>query len=98
MYELLDPAAGTPPALLLRRLIGSYRITHAIKAAAELGVTDHLGEGPRSADELAARLQVNPQSLYRLLRTLASIGLLADAGDRMFTLTPVGACLRRDAP
>jgi SAM-dependent methyltransferase len=96
--ELFNPSTSTPPALLLRRLIGSYRITHAIKAAAELGLTDHLGERPQSADELAARLRLNPQALYRLLRTLAGIGLLADAGDGMFTLTPVGACLRSDAP
>ena len=98
MDELHNPSAGLPPALLLRRLIGSYRITHAIKAAAQLGITDHLGERPRSAGELAARLHVNQQALYRLLRTLVSIGLLADAGDGLFTLTPVGACLRRDAP
>ena len=98
MDELLNPSAGTPPALLLRRLIGSYRITHAIKAAAELGITDHLGERAQSAAELAARLGLNPQALYRLLRALLSIGLLADAGDGLFTLTPVGACLRRDAP
>jgi SAM-dependent methyltransferase len=96
--ELLNPAAGTPPALLLRRLIGSYRITHAIKAAAQLGLTDHLGERAQSAAELASRLHLNPQALYRLLRTLVSIGLLADAGDGLFTLTPVGACLRSDAP
>ena len=97
MDELLNLAAGTP-ALLLRRLIGSYRITHAIKAAARLGLADHLGERPQSAGELAARLHVNPQALSRLLRTLVSIGLLADAGDGLFTLTPVGACLRSDAP
>jgi SAM-dependent methyltransferase len=96
--ELLKPSADTPPALLLRRLIGSYRITHAIKAAAELGIADHLGENPQGAAGLAERLNVNPQALYRLLRTLAGIGLLADAGDGQFTLTPVGACLRRDAP
>ena len=95
---LLNPEAGLPPALLLRRLIGSYRITHAIKAAAQLGIADHFGERPQGACELAERLKVNPQALYRLLRTLVGIGLLADAGDRMFTLTPVGACLRRDAP
>jgi SAM-dependent methyltransferase len=98
MDELLNPTAAMPPALLLRRLIGSYRITHAIKAAAELGITDHLGESPQSAVELAERLRANPQALFRLLRTLVSIGLLADAGDGLFTLTPVGACLRRDAP
>lgn len=96
--ELLNPAAGASPTLLLRRLIGSYRITHAIKAAAELGITDHLGERPQSVEELAVQLHVNPQALYRLLRTLVSIGLLADAGDGLFTLTPVGACLRADAP
>ncbi|HLM56895.1 MAG TPA: methyltransferase [Pyrinomonadaceae bacterium] len=98
MDDLLNPSADMPPALLLRRLIGSYRITHAIKAAAELGITDHLGESPQSAAELAARLHLNPQALYRLLRTLVSIGLLADAGDGLFTLTPAGACLRSDAP
>jgi SAM-dependent methyltransferase len=98
MDELLNPAAGMPPALLLRRLIGSYRITHAIKAAAQLGITDHLGERPQGAEELAARLYLNPQALYRLLRTLVSLGLLAEAGDGLFTLTPVGACLRRDTP
>lgn len=96
--ELFNPAAATPPALQLRRLIGSYRITHAIKAAAELGITDQLGERAQSGSELAERLNVNPQALYRLLRTLVSIGLLAEAGDGLFTLTPVGACLRRDAP
>jgi SAM-dependent methyltransferase len=98
MNELLNPAADTSPALLLRRLIGSYRITHAIKAAAQLGITDHLGERPQGAVELAGRLRVNPQALQRLLRTLVGIGLLADAGDGLFRLTPVGACLRRDAP
>ena len=98
MDELLNPAPDMPPALLLRRLIGSYRITHAIKAAAQLGITDHLSERPQSAGELAERLHVNPQALSRLLRTLLSIGLLADAGDGLFTLTSVGACLQRDAP
>jgi SAM-dependent methyltransferase len=98
MDELLNPEAGLPPALILRRLIGSYRITHAIKAAAGLGLADHMGERPQGAGELAGRLNVNPQALQRLLRTLAGIGLLADAGDGLFTLTPVGACLRRDAP
>ena len=98
MEDLLNPVADTHPALLLRRLIGSYRITHAIKTAAELGITDHLGETPQGACELAARLRLNPQALQRLLRTLVSIGLLAEAGDGQFTLTAVGACLRRDAP
>ncbi|HWS89113.1 MAG TPA: methyltransferase [Pyrinomonadaceae bacterium] len=96
--ESLNPAAGMLPALLLRRLIGGYRITHAIRAAAQLGIADHLGERPRSAGDLAALLHVNPQALHRLLRALVGIGLLADAGDGLFTLTPVGACLRRDAP
>jgi SAM-dependent methyltransferase len=98
MDKLFNPAEGTPPALLLRRLIGSYRITHAIKAAAQLGIADQLGERPQRADELAARLHANSQALYRLLRTLLSIGLLADAGDGQFSLTPVGSCLRADAP
>ena len=43
MDELLDTAAGTQPALLLRRLIGSYRITHAIKAATASPANAHRG-------------------------------------------------------
>jgi hypothetical protein len=98
MDRIEDLTLDLPPALQLRRLIASYRITHAIKVAAELRIPDHLGDTPKSSAELAPLVRANPQALYRLLRVLLSIGIVADAGAGRFVLTPVGRCLRSDSP
>ena len=41
---------------------------------------------------------VDAQSLYRVLRALASRGLFRDDGDQRFSLTPLAEPLRQDAP
>jgi SAM-dependent methyltransferase len=93
-----DSSSRAAPGLLLRRLISSYRITHAIHAAAQLRLADHLGDVPRSATELASLLGVHAPALGRLLRALVSIGVLANDWVGRFALTPLGACLRADSP
>jgi hypothetical protein len=98
MKEPVRPSDSLPHALALRRMIFGHRMTQIIVAAARLGLADHLGETPRSYTELAPIVQANPRGLYRLLRALASLGLVEEAEDGRFTLTPVGACLRTDAP
>jgi DNA-binding IclR family transcriptional regulator len=61
-------------------------------AGAELGVFDLLSAGnARTASEVAADLRVDPKLLYRLLRALASLGLLNETGGENFTLTEHGA-------
>ena len=68
-------------------------------AGAELGVFDLLsGVNARTADDVAADLQVDPKLLYRLLRALASLGLLDETEGENFTLTENGTVLRSDAP
>lgn len=68
-------------------------------AGAELGVFDHLSSvNARSANDVAADLTVDPKLLYRLLRALASLGLLNETGGENFTLTEQGTALRSDAP
>jgi hypothetical protein len=37
-------------------------------------------------------------SLHRLMRTLASLGILTERGDRRFALTPLGEALKTGAP
>ena len=69
-----------------------------IFVAARLGIADHLADGPRSCADLAARTGVPAQSLHRLLRALASVGVFAEGADGTFGLTPPAACLRSDAP
>jgi hypothetical protein len=93
----MDPHEQSP-ALALRRLVDGYQVSQAIHVAATLGIADLLYDGPRSSDELAAATGAHPRSLYRLLRALASVGVLDEAQDRRFALTPLGDCLRSDAP
>jgi hypothetical protein len=47
---------------------------------------------------LAVAARADPRSLYRLLRALASIGILRELDDGRFALTAVGGCLLADVP
>jgi hypothetical protein len=80
------------------RLVNGYQITQAIYVAVQLGVADHLREGSRDSDELARLSGAHPGALYRLLRALAAAGVLHESGERKFSLTPIGDCLRSDSP
>ena len=85
------------PTQALRRLINGYQVTQAIHVAATLGIADLLGDGPLSSDELAARASAHPRSLHRVLRALASVGVLHEGDDGRFALTEIGEGLRSDA-
>jgi O-methyltransferase domain/Dimerisation domain len=89
--------ADTPPHVVLRRLIDGYAISQALYVAATLGVADCLAEKPRSIDDLSLSLEVHTESLYRIMRALASVGVFHELDGRWFALTPVGECLRADA-
>lgn len=91
-------AGSERPSFALRRLVNGYQITWAIHVAAVLGIADLVSGGPRSADDLAAATDTHPDSLYRLLRALASVGIFREAEGRLFALTPLGDGLRSDAP
>ncbi len=82
--------------LLAQMLLGPW-ITQGIYVAADLGIADLLVDGPRTAADLAAQTRADSDSLYRVLRALASIGLFGEDTQGRFSLTPLGECLRRDA-
>ena len=66
-------------------------------AGAEFGVFDHLSQGKaRTAEELAAEIELDPGLLSRLLRALTSLGLLKETTEGGFALTERGALLRSD--
>ena len=71
--------------------------SHAISAAARLGVADCLVSGPRTTAQLAAELNVHEDSLYRVLRALAGSGIFYEGDNRTFSQTPLSALLRSDA-
>lgn len=80
----------------LMQMVNGYQVSQAICVAATLGIADHLTNGPRTSDDLAAATDAHPRSLYRLLRALASVGVLHEGDARQFSLTSLGACLRSD--
>ena len=82
----------------LKRLVDGYRVSQAISAAVSLGVPDLLGEESRTSADLAAATGAHEPSLYRLLRALASVGVLTEDEDRRFALTELGRPLRTDDP
>jgi O-methyltransferase domain/Dimerisation domain len=84
------------PRRELRQLLDGYRVSQSLSVAARLGIADLLVDGPRSSDELAARTGADPSALYRLLRALATVGVVHEDDDRGFALTELGEGLRSD--
>lgn len=82
----------------LLQLIQGASVTQSIYVAAKLGLADLLKDGPRHCDELAAATNTHHDTLYRLLRALASVGIFAETDARTFKLTPLATYLRRDVP
>lgn len=73
-------------------------INQALSVAARLGVADFLKDGAKTTDELAQATETYAPSLYRLLRSLASVGVFTEVEPRRFALTPMGEYLREDNP
>src|SRR5690242_19043104 len=67
-------------------------------AAVRLGIADALGDGEMNLDEVALATDANPDALYRVLRALASIGVVNEVSPARFVLTAFGKPLRRDVP
>lgn len=96
LYRLRQRMVPPPAAML--ELIFSATVAQAITAAAELGVADALAKGPLSAEDLAARVEADPDALARLLRALIGIGVFRRCRDGRYALTPLAETLRTDGP
>ncbi len=95
------PVAGSPaptPQAVIARMLTNYWVSQALHVAAQLGVADLLTEGPQTVARLAEATGTHARSLYRLMRALASEGVFVEDAQGRFALTPLGECLRSDAP
>ena len=79
------------------QIISGFWISRAVYVIAKLGIPDLLKSGPKTAEELAAATRTHAPSLYRVLRALASVGVL-ESHDRQFAQTPLSETLGTDAP
>ncbi|WP_188309511.1 methyltransferase [Streptomyces sp. CBMA123] len=84
-------------AFLVDEILG-FLYPAALRAAAEVGVADHLAKGPGTPAELAAATGTDAGGLYRVLRLLATRGVVAEDGSGRFALTEAGQALRSDVP
>ena len=91
-----QPQAVLPITAMFQLMNGGY-VAGAVACVAELRIPDLLESGPKSADELAAQINANPQALYRLMRATASVGVLSEGSDGKFSQTPLSSILRTDA-
>jgi SAM-dependent methyltransferase len=89
---------SAPPPVVLLEMMNGYWITQSIAVAAELGLADHMAAGPLTAAELATATGAHRDSLGRLLRALAMIGVFSEEEGNRYGLTPVGSFLRDDVP
>jgi len=84
-----------PSAAMIQMMTGFW-VSRAIYVAAKLGIADLLKDGPKATDELVKTTRSHGPSLYRVLRALASIGILAEDDQGRFALTPLSDTLRTD--
>lgn len=92
------PALEVPAEAQLMQLVSGAFVSAAIYTAAKLGIADLLADGPKTADQLSAETETDAHSLYRLLRSLASVGAFSEVAPKTFANTPVTETLRSDAP
>ena len=90
-------APAESPARTIAQMLNGQVLTQALFVAAKLELADHVAAGPQTADELAGTTGTHAPSLYRLLRTLASLGVFREDEARKFHLTPLADCLRKIA-
>jgi hypothetical protein len=87
-----------PPEAFLTQMAFGAMMTQALYVVAKLGVADLLAAGPRPVSELADATETHERSLYRVMRSLASVGVFAESAPQVFSLTPYAEPLRSDAP
>lgn len=93
-----SPAESLPPNMQLMQMVFGKAITQAVSVVARFKLADIMAAGPKTAAELAQAAGLHAGHLYRILRALVGVGVLAGDDKERFSLTPVGEFLRSDVP
>ena len=92
-----SPADSSLALHLLSMALGVAQ-TSVLCTAAQLGLADHVKDGPQSVAALAEATGTHPPTLTRLLGVLVHLGLFVEPAPGQFACTPLGALLQTDAP
>ncbi len=83
----------------LMKLVMGNLVSEVIHVAVQLNLAGLLKDRASATDEeLAGLTGARPAALYRLLRVLVSVGLLAEEAPHRFGLTPKGQLLQEGVP
>jgi hypothetical protein len=82
------------PQAHLVQMATAHWISRFLYVAAQMNLADQLAERPKSAKELAQATGADSVPLYRMMRTLASLGLFTEDAEHRFSLTRLGEPLR----
>ena len=94
-----EGAPTPPPQQVLMQISQGMWLAQAVATGARLGIADALAQSqPQDSTTLARAVGADARALTRLLRALASVGVLAEPLPDQYTLTPVGELLRSDRP
>jgi hypothetical protein len=93
-----DSAQTQPPQAQLMQMSMGFTVPFLLRTAAQLCLADHLGDGPKTADQLAVITGTHAPALHRLLRTLASIGVFSRDESDLFSLNSLAQPLRSGTP
>jgi hypothetical protein len=91
-----QPHAIPPHAQIMQLSMGVF-ISQAIYVAARLGIADLIADGAKTTAEMADKTGTNEGALYRVLRSLASVGVFTETSDRAFVNSPMSDTLRDDS-
>src|SRR5579859_2359539 len=79
-------------------MVNGFMLSQALYAFTVLGLAELIGGGRRAADDLASAIEADPIAVNRLLRALASAGVVNEDAKGGFALTLLGEGLREDVP
>jgi len=82
------------PEAVVWDLMRGAMATRTIAILSELRVADALAEGPRHVEDVAREVGADTDTLWRLLRALASDGVFAEEERGVFRNTPASELLR----
>lgn len=84
--------------LKMYEMLSGIWIAGCIKTAAELNIADKISDGPKTIALLAKETQSYETQLYRIMRTLSSVGIFEERDHKIFALNDFGATLQTDIP
>ncbi len=87
-----------PPETQILTMLMAPFLARLIHITATLKLSDYLGDGPKTAEEVALRTSTDAPTLYRVLRTLSSMGFFTEDLDHRFSLKPLGEALKSGTP